>query len=352
MPEDLSDKPWERTLYHYSLKTVAKCQICGNMFELKWEVFLRRFDADGYYRKGAFTCQNKMCKKIKKVQVLSEKGITQKGLIKLASLSKSRKGRTFEELYSAEKAKEIKSKICLARAKQTGTEHDPRLGKKHTDEAKDKMKLSKKQHYRNDSIEKYLSPITGKLVTHRKFQAHSSTLRMNNPEKKYVSPISGENVCLKLYIRDAATKRWIENPEFCRKNYKTGYLKNWKTLKQEHYDSSFELCFMNELNATQAFWIKNTGTIRIEYTHTSLNGKSKLYIPDFIIYTDSSFSTISEIVEVKPKRVFEGVPIVQHKFSELEKYCERIGAKARLVTEVELDFLKYGDIHENQENNT
>jgi hypothetical protein len=305
---------------------------------------------DGYYRRGLFTCQESSCKKVKRQQVLKNHEISASGIPALRTLSLYRRGKTFAEIYP-DKQENIREKIRLARARQTGTAQDPRRGKTHSLQSKSKMSQSKLDFIKNTTEAKYRSTITGELVSWREFLSHSRKHALTSDTKKYVSPLTGENVNLREYYRDVAAKRFIEEPHMSRGCYSTGCIKNWHTGLLERYDSSYECCYMQHLNAKGAFWKKNTRELSLEYSHSSTAGKKKLYFPDFLIYRDSLLTQVLEIVEVKPKAIFTRVAVVGHKFSVLKEYCKSIGAEAKLVTEDDLDMNLVKDIQNEAKRN-
>ena len=185
-----------------------KCQICGKPFEMRGRVFKRRFDADGYFRRVVFACQSKECIHKKKSMVTNLSSI-KNGRIKAGqTMSNKVKGKTYEELYGVEEAEKKLLKIRSARAAQTGTEHDPRLGKKHSVSAKKKMSEHKKE-------------------------------LMQSKEKKYKSRLSEDMLTLHEYHSE--TLMMVNN---LGNKYKWGKHENWFSKEVETYDSSYELAFI------------------------------------------------------------------------------------------------------------
>lgn len=290
------------------------CQICGKPFSLKGRVFKRRFDKNGYFNNIIFACQSKECVHKKKSMVGHSKAVLEgqkRGAIKAAAL---RKGKTFQELYGVEEAEKKLEKIRAARAAQTGTEHDPRLCKKHSEAAKIKMRKKKIDLW-------------------------------NNPEKIYTSPLTGEKVEYRMFQQHMSIKKWnAPNYNF----YVTGTVENWYTKTKEKYDSSFERAYMEDLNKKKLFWHKNT-FFGIPYIKNS-DKKEHYYVPDIIIYTDNTFIDYAYLIEIKPE-VF--IKANLDKLNALNVYCKKYGIKSGIITEKHLNMDRVKEIqNENKKNYT
>lgn len=291
-----------------------KCQICNKPFSLRGEVFKRRFDSDGYFRRHVFACQSSECLHKKRSLVATSKEVCL-GRIKAGQTQRElKKGKTFEELYGFEKSEIMKSKIRDARKAQTGTDHDPRLGKKHSDAAKIKMSESKIKLF-NAEHKNYKSPLSGDYVDFRTFISHSVSLQQNAAKLDF---------------------------------YVTGSIENWKTKTEEYYDSSFELAYMEKLNSEQKFWHKNQ---KIFIHYLGLDGKRHVYIPDILLFKDSSFKDLECILEVKPKCFIEKFEIVRIKMEALSNFCLKRGIYCKFITEEDLDMDRVKEIqNENKKN--
>ena len=292
-----------------------QCQICGKSFTLKGRVFKRRFDSDGYFRRTIFACQSSECLHKKKSMVgHSEKVIT--GARKGSKIAcDNKRGKTFEELYGAEEAEKKLAKIRKARAAQTGTEHDPRLGKKHSEESKKKMSENKK-------------------------------LLMQSSEKKYVSRITGDLITYKEY-----TEETLMLTNNLGNKYKWGEFENWYSGKIEIYDSSYELAFMLKAKDNKIIYEKNT-KFRLSY---QIDGVTHSYIPDFFTFEEGKSELIlKSIVEIKSKYAKSNkteAKVLKEKLISLRNYCLDTGISGHIYFEDELgkDYLRKAlKYHENQ----
>lgn len=291
-----------------------QCQICGKPFMMRGRVFKRRFDSDGYFRRMIFACQSPECLHKKKSMVGHSEAVREgqaKGAVVAARL---KKGKTFEEMYGKEEAEKKLAKIRDARATQTGTEHDPRLGKKHSDCAKKKMSASKIKLW-NSEEQTYIGCIMRKPVNYREFQQQLSVAQWSAPQYG---------------------------------TYVTGTLINWNTGVKERYDSSFELAYMEELNEKKVFWKKNTSTA---IPFIDIDQQEHLYIPDIIIYKDAKCTKISRILEIKPECMVHKMKTVQLKLQALKSYCEENNLECGIITEKQLNMNRVKEIQNEHKRN-
>lgn len=276
-----------------------RCQLCGKPFKLQGRVFKRRFDKDGYFRRAVFACQSKECTH-KKKSIVAKSAAVREGQARGAiTASAMRKGKTFEELYGIEEAEKKLAKIRAARAAQTGTEHDPRLGKKHSISAKKKMSDRKKELLQSEE-KKYSSRVSDELLTFRQYCEETLMLTNNLGNK-----------------------------------YKWGEYKNWFFKDLETYDSSYELAFMLKAEVEKTIYKKNT-KFRLEY---KCNGEKHYYIPDFFIYDAKEPDKLISIIEVKAIHIKKNEDSMQNlkaKMRALKQYCNKNGLQCSLIFEKDL----------------
>jgi hypothetical protein len=104
-----------------------------------------------------------------------------------------------------------------------------------------------------------------------------------------------------------------------------GYYTSLITGKKEHYDSSYELTRMKQLDTISSNWTKKHG-IRIPYKDKI--GKIHHYIPDFLVNNKI-------IEEVKPKSMLN-INNNDLKISSAKNFCKQNGYEFRVITEKEL----------------
>jgi hypothetical protein len=132
--------------------------------------------------------------------------------------------------------------------------------------------------------------------------------------------IIGEKVSKSIAYR---ISKGLFNPH---NSFKNGNYISKISRKQEHYDSSYELLRMKQLDSLKIPWTKKHGIV-IKYKN--IKGKIKRYIPDFLV----SNSTIEE---VKPKYLVENYIPVKIKIKAGKLYCKQNGYKFKIITEKEL----------------
>ena len=291
-----------------------RCQLCGKPFKLQGRVFKRRFDRDGYFRRAVFACQSKECTH-KKKSIVAKSAAVREGQARGAiTASAMRKGKTFEELYGIEEAEKKLAKIRAARAAQTGTEHDPRLGKKHSISAKKKMSDHKKNLWQSKD-KPYISPLSGEKVTYKQLHQHIGVLQWSASKYNF---------------------------------YITGIIENWHTGFGEKYDSSFERAYMEELNAKKLYWHKNT---HIAIPFIDVDGQEHCYVPDILIYSDAEYKELKCILEIKPEAFIKKFETVQLKLKALLDYCQKENIIGGIITEKQLNMERVKELqNENKKN--
>ena len=116
-------------------------------------------------------------------------------------------------------------------------------------------------------------------------------------------------------------------------------------LKTPRYRSSWEQGFMRfcDENPSVAKWASES--IKIPYQNP-LNGKHTVYVPDFFIqYVDKNGKSMSELIEIKPKRQTRikaaekgistkaAVAMNNAKWEAAGAWCRQKGIKFRVLTE-------------------
>jgi hypothetical protein len=109
--------------------------------------------------------------------------------------------------------------------------------------------------------------------------------------------------------------------------YTKGYYKSKVTGNKEHYDSSYELIRMEQLDEMKVIWTKHH---KIAIPYKDNKNEIHHYIPDFLI--DNKI-----IEEVKPRKIIKSNYLnTKIKLKAGRKYCKENGYKFRIITEKEL----------------
>ena len=278
-----------------------------------------------------------------KGRVLSEREKTEANIKRMKSegFKKHKEfvvGKSIEELYGKEKADSIKNRIREKRLSQK----DPRTGCTNTKESKQLMSKKRKE-FLNKKEKIYVSPITGELVTYVEW--FSQTM-LNNWRNKTEEE--------RLYLKEKYIQRYISGKLVRNKN-NSGYHTAWYNIgteiegkKDEVYLSNYELFYYLQLDV-QKIYYKTNRIIYIPYLSPKDN-RVHYYIPDIIIYKDSSFTNIDSIVEVKPyefainpknkKSLYYN--ITKTKLEALTLYCKENNIDMKIITEKEMG-LPYKD---------
>lgn len=133
----------------------------------------------------------------------------------------------------------------------------------------------------------------------------------------------------------------------------TGYYYSAHDNAVQRFDSGLEYATFAVLNIQGKIWSKNT-TIKIPYKDE--NGHPRLYLPDILVWEDSSKTKLIEILEVKPmtyttldkKQEYFEVPYqerIYKKEESLKAFCDKNNITCRFFTEKDvysiLHSLKY-----------
>jgi len=95
------------------------------------------------------------------------------------------------------------------------------------------------------------------------------------------------------------------------------------------YRSNWELQYMLYLDGNEKVVSYQYEAIKIPYVSNKKTGKTRNYLPDFLIKWDDG---LTEVVEIKPKRKLEGA-IVKKKVTAGEMWCAVNGVSWRVLTE-------------------
>lgn len=109
------------------------------------------------------------------------------------------------------------------------------------------------------------------------------------------------------------------------------------------YRSSWELVFMQFCDNNDKILQWASEPMRIPYRNP-LNGKPTVYVPDFLIMYQSGNKTVTELIEIKPKKqtmIQEkisnrdklAVAINHSKWAAASNWCKRTGISFRVITE-------------------
>ena len=134
-------------------------------------------------------------------------------------------------------------------------------------------------------------------------------------------------------------------PRWASGKYNLKYPDKYVGLKTPHYRSSWEQIFMKfcDENPSVAKWASES--IKIPYQNP-LTGKHPVYVPDFFIqYTNKNGKSMSELIEIKPKRqtrilaaekgqsIKAATILNQAKWEAAGRWCKQKGIKFRVITE-------------------
>lgn len=252
--------------------------------------------------------------------------------------SEKRRGVSLIELYGKEKGEFTLSLLKKAYDERAKQGIYPHSNKKHSHKSKELMSKKKVEFIskeRKIKSLKYVSPITNEKVDIFTYRSHVAKKYNNSLSKEQKKSI---NQKLSEAISDIVLNR---RQKIC--SYKTGEVVNWFDNTFEFYESSYEKRLMYLLNKKKYYWKRNR-IIKIQYVDEF--GVTKYYIPDILLYTDSSFSTIQRIIEVKPKK-FLNVSINILKKECLRDYCKSHKYKYSFITLEKIKRLEKLHINEN-----
>lgn len=221
-----------------------------------------------------------------------------------------RTGKTLEEFYGEEGAKNTQEAHKRKRERQAKTGEWPNAGKHHSDEAKQKMSQKRKEWFAEDP-------------------SRVESIRERN--KQWYANLSEED-------RKAFVRKSLKGLD---RRHKWASMSYWYSDDTFSCHSSYEQKYAERLNAQQLPYIKNNNNLLIPFTHP-ITGATKYYLPDFIVYTDMTMSEIERVIEVKPS-VFldpnvttEYAQICQAKERACIEYCESHAYIYERITEQEL----------------
>lgn len=264
------------TQYDFDIKKWAcRCE-CGKITYYRSSVI-------GYAKKKrrAFSCRNHK-KEVESIEECIERRICPvcHELFSMEGKKQSAKtcgyscGSKLKYILNPEKNKKISSGLG-AISGQNRTDENKIIGWHHTEETKNRMSVSAKNHTRTEE--------------------HAKNLR------------------------DASIRLRIEEPwRFGQKRFKRGYCLNSSTDLLEYYASGFELAIMEKLNddTTVEFWTKKH-KITIDYEY---EGKNRKYLPDFYIkYKNGS------IVILEAKGIIYDQGQVDKKIIAATEFCQQNG---------------------------
>lgn len=295
----------------------TKCDNCGEIFWMHKAVFKKRLCYTEYYEKcfgDTWFCMKDECTSAKKSLVCVDRMLqNQDSIEKRLAASKNRRGKTYEEQYGEEKAQIVKAVIKQKRKEQS----EPMLGKHHSDKAKLKMSLSKQELASKGELN-WTNPITGEPCTYR------------------------DRIDLKvsLWHKDEANRK-----DFARRVLE-GQMKSWKDKKSiihRWYDnepipcqSSYEETYVKLLNDNKVYFDRCSFILPYKFEN-----RTRHYSPDFEIYSDSSCTTVTHIVEVKPKIFLEkDCKYTKKNLAKLEvlkSFCGYNNYKMVIITEEQLN---------------
>lgn len=251
--KDLFEQTYNMKLDDYDLYANTKginqiptiCDNCHQIFWINKQTFKKRLCYTESYEKcfgDTWYCNRKECTNKKKSEVCKIKMLQSEDSInKRLEASKNRRGKTYEEQYGEEKAKEIKAVIKQKRKEQP----EPMKGKHHSDKAKLLMSLRK--------------------------QELSST-------------------CHYLHKLGNASRK--------------GYVKRWYDNKDIFYQSSYEKCYIELLNKQKQYYDRCTivlpyeidGVIRHYNPDFSIfNDRAHLHITHIIEVKPRAFTGVKQV---------------------------------------------------------
>lgn len=259
----------------------SKCDCCGQIFWIRKDIFKKRLCYTEYYEKcfgDIWFCMSKECTSIKKSLVCTDRMLENpESIKKRKAFSKSRRGKTIEEIYGEESAKSCREKIHNSRTGKPG----PMLGRHHSEKSKLKMSLSKKELTSKGELN-WTHPITNEPCTYRECI----------------------NTKVSLWHKDEANRK-----DFARRVLE-GQMRSWKDKKSvvnRWYDnepipcqSSYEEAYVKLLNDNKVYFDRCSFILPYKFEN-----RTRHYSPDFEIYSDSSCTRVTHIVEVKPKIFLE-----------------------------------------------
>ena len=120
-----------------------------------------------------------------------------------------------------------------------------------------------------------------------------------------------------------------------KKRYHTGTYVSKKTGKECNYRSSWELKYLEYLDANPDVKTYEYESFFIMYVGNRNSGKLRKYIPDFLVeYVDGT----RKLVEIKPSRKLDQLRVTKKRHV-AEQWCKEHGAELEMVTEHELKAL-------------
>lgn len=313
--KDLFEQTYNVKLEDYDLYANIKginqiptiCDNCHQIFWVDRQTFKKRLCYTEVYEKcfgDTWYCNRKECTSKKKSEVCKIKMLQSEDSInKRLEASKNRRGKTYEEQYGEEKAKEIKAVIKQKRKEQP----EPMKGKHHSDKAKLLMSLRKQEI-------------------------------ISKGELNWTNPITGEPC---TYIEEVTTKAAITSSKRLNiqryGNSKKSYVKRWFDNELIFCQSSYEKHYAELLNINHIYYDKCNFKIPYYDGH-----HIRMYIPDFTLYLDDKLQHITHIVEVKPKKFLKNDGyFIQNinilKLKALEDFCGYNNYKMMVITEDELN---------------
>jgi hypothetical protein len=231
------------------------------------------------------------------------------------AISKSNKGRKIGTSWNKGKTKEIDGRLsCSEETKQKmrviALEKGYgkwMLGKKRSEETKQKMKENTRLHFVSEETKEKISKANSGVNNGMFGKTH--TKETKNKISKEVSKqiISG-------------TRK--------RSKYKTGYFYSDKNKKNMYYRSSYELIAYGILEQMKVVKKYESEPMMIPYGKES----ERNYVPDILIeYVDGK----KEIIEIKPERLVNEKTNVL-KFCSAKEYCRKKGLGFSVWTETKL----------------
>lgn len=340
-------------------KITVLCNICGKKKIISIKYAIDVIDSHYFLFFACGLKENKSCFDEKQKQINAfrvklnkspatnrvvseeEKEKRNASMIKLGhykAFSEKRKGKSYEDVYG-DKAFEAKEKIKARRALQSGN-LEPHLGKKHSQESKDKIINKIKIWQEGEAKNKnWIHPITKEKVNFFEYSSESKKYKYAN-----------------LSQEERERRTLMHAKRFWEKDFKpylytkTGYVLHWHLGTKEYFESSYEEAYFNILNFQKKYWKKNK-TIYMPYIHPKDNRKH-YYCPDVTIWEDESYKVLKEITEVKPSEFVENKKnksseyylVTQKKLNALKEFCFINNLTYNIVTEKELN------LNENKKN--
>lgn len=305
----------------YSTKGISSlptiCENCGEEFWIDVRQFKKRLNYTEHYHKcfgDTWFCTRKECQSKKKSLVCIDRMLkSETSISKRLDAAKKRRGKSYEEQYGIERATEIKSVIKEKRAKQ----EEPMKGKHHSDKAKLKMSLSKRELISKGELS-YTNAITGEPCTFTEEIASKTSLWHKNPENRKAFATT----CL-----DHTLKAWISAGK--------STINRWFDNKVIACQSTYEKAYAELLNANKVYYDRCEFVIPYVWDSRICH-----YTPDFVLYSDNTCTKVTHVVEVKSSWAFTSTCIYaqrnKEKLKVLDDFCRYNNYIKVVITEEQL----------------